>query len=349
MEEEKLRNWADVVVNHSLQLSEDEKVGIDFHSGADDLADEIKSVAEEAGAETDLLEIDLEQRERFIEDYSSREFRRVADHLLSRYEEMDARVMIRAPLHRIDLDPQRIAEFHEPRAQLVDEILDNTKRVDLEFPTSLTAEESVRGVEGLREMVYRASIIDYDSLSKDAERVENALDSSSSVHVKGPQTSLEFKLGGDERQPVKYLGYENLPGGEVFVAPVKDTVEGEICFDAPVNLNGSLVEDIYFRFQNGELIDYNASEGEEALETLIKTDEGSSHIGEFGIGLNSELDEYTGRSLIDEKRKGTIHIALGDTYEENFRDQYSDRNQSSVHQDFVMEPEEVEIDDTIIL
>ena len=349
MNEEKLRDWAETLVSHSLQLSEGEKVGIDFHSGANELADDIDSAARKVGAETDLLEIDLEQRERFIEGYSPKEFRQVADYLISRYEEMDARVMIRAPVHQMDLDPNQISEFHKPRGQLVDEVLDNTRRVDIEYPTSLTAEESVMDAETLREMVYRASTLDYGSLIQDAENIENTLDSSSSVRVKGPQTSLEFDLGEDERHPVKYLGHDNLPGGEVFVAPVKETVEGEVYFHAPVTLNGEVIEDVFFRFEAGELVDYDASRGEKALETLVETDEGSNYVGEFGIGLNPELDSYTGRSLIDEKRKGTVHLALGRAYEENFQGQYSDRNQSSVHQDFVTEPEQVETDIKMVL
>lgn len=350
MEDRRLSDWAETVVSHSLRVSEGEIVGVDFHSGARDFANQIGSEIRERGAESDLLEIDLEQREEFIQENSSDQFREVADSLLSRYEAMDARVMIRAPLYIMNLDSEEVAEFHEPRQQLVDEILNNTRRVDVEYPTALTAEDSVLETDELRRTVYDASNLDYQSLEQDAIEVKGLLDSSSSVSITGrDETSLSFELGEAERQPVTYLGHQNLPGGEVFVAPVKDTVDGEIYFDAPVTLNGTTVQGIMLEFENGEIDNYEASEGEGALETLIEADDGSRYVGEFGIGLNPEINSYTGRSLIDEKRKGTVHLALGRSYPENFRGDYPQRNQSSVHQDFVTQPQEVCVDRDLLL
>jgi aminopeptidase len=121
-----------------------------------------------------------------------------------------------------------------------------------------------------------------------------------------------------------------MPDGEIFTAPVDDSAEGHIYFEFPGVYFGERVPGIRLKFAEGKVAEASAEGNQELLENLIKMDEGSNRIGEFGVGVNFGIDRFTYDILYDEKIGGTIHIALGRAYKE-----CNGVNQSALHWDIV--------------
>ena len=149
-----------------------------------------------------------------------------------------------------------------------------------------------------------------------------------SVHLIGQGVDLKFDIHGDKA--MTDLDGENVPMGEVFMAPVRESLNGWIKFDYPAIRSGKEVTDIELKFENGKVIEAKASKNENFLKEMIATDENSSYVGEFGIGLNPKVDRFTKDLLFDEKMGGTIHLALGAAYKEN-----GGGNDSALHWDIV--------------
>ena len=133
-----------------------------------------------------------------------------------------------------------------------------------------------------------------------------------------------------------------MPSGEVFTAPVIDSVEGSILFDKPLIYQGNEIEGVKLKFVDGEVVDFSSDRNENVLENLINTDEGSRRIGELGIGTNRGIKRFTKNMLFDEKMGDTIHMALGRAYEENIGES-REQNQSAVHVDMIKDMSESEL------
>lgn len=127
-----------------------------------------------------------------------------------------------------------------------------------------------------------------------------------------------------------------MPSGEVFTAPVPDSVEGEVLFDKPLIHQGREMEGVYLEFEEGVVAESSAERNEEALDDLLETDEGARRLGELGIGTNREIDRFTKNMLFDEKMGETVHMALGRAYDENVGED-RERNDSAVHVDMILD------------
>ncbi|MHA2602092.1 MAG: aminopeptidase, partial [Candidatus Thorarchaeota archaeon SMTZ1-83] len=140
-------------------------------------------------------------------------------------------------------------------------------------------------------------------------------------------------------------GKHNMPSGEVFTAPVEDTVEGKIYFDVPFMYQGKVIEGGRLKFEKGEGVDYSAEKSEDVLKEILEIDEGAKKLGEMAIGTNRGIKRYTLNMLFDEKIGDSIHCALGRAYPD-----CNGTNMSAVHVDIIKSMKEGEIfagDETI--
>ncbi len=129
---------------------------------------------------------------------------------------------------------------------------------------------------------------------------------------------------------VKAAGSNNIPDGEVFTAPVRDSVNGAILFNTPSLEDGTTYERVRLVFENGRVVEADANEPER-LTRMLDTDEGSRYLGEFALGVNPSIDRPMKDTLYDEKIGGSLHLALGRSY-----DDAGNGNLSSVHWDLVL-------------
>ncbi|MFQ6077043.1 MAG: aminopeptidase, partial [Candidatus Bathyarchaeia archaeon] len=159
------------------------------------------------------------------------------------------------------------------------------------------------------------------------------------VRLVGPGTDLTMSI--KDRTSIVDDGVHNMPGGEVFTAPIEGSVEGDVYFDLPAIAYGKEVMEIRLRFEGGEIVDLSAGKNEALLRSMVDTDRGSRKLGELGVGMNRRIDRFTKNILFDEKIGNTIHLAIGRAYRE-----CGGTNESAIHWDMIktMEPGRIVVD-----
>ncbi len=199
----------------------------------------------------------------------------------------------------------------------------------LRVPDASLARAAQVDLETLQDMFFDACLLDYESAAVDWRATAAKLCGAKTVRiVDGQETDLSFSVAG--RGWVVCDGKINLPDGEIYTAPVTDTVDGVIRFDLPGSLGGVSMRDIRLEWKAGELVAASASSNQDFLQRILETDAGASRLGEFAFGLNSHINRFSGDILYDEKIGGTVHVALGRAYGD-----CGGVNQSRIHWDLV--------------
>lgn len=203
------------------------------------------------------------------------------------------------------------------------------------FPTEAAAQEASMSLTEYEEFVFDACGANAEDpvekwlLAKtEQDRLCNILNSKKQIRILSKDTDLCMSIAG--RTWISCSGEANFPDGEIFTAPVEESLEGKIRFSYPGIYNGREIEDIRLTFEGGKVVNASAAKGEELLLKLLDTDQGSRFIGEFGIGTNYGIKRFTKHMLFDEKIGGTIHLALGIGYPES-----GSRNISGIHWDML--------------
>lgn len=148
------------------------------------------------------------------------------------------------------------------------------------------------------------------------------------VKCQGPNIDLQLSIEG--RTFVNSDGHKNMPSGEIFTGPVEDSVNGWVRFDYPSIVSGRAVSGIELKFENGKVVHARAETNDDLLQAQLNTDAGARYLGEFAIGTNFGINQFTGNILFDEKIGGTIHMAVGKGYPET-----GSQNNSAVHWDMI--------------
>src|SRR5919112_434389 len=189
--------------------------------------------------------------------------------------------------------------------------------------------------EGADAFVFEAMALDEDDpvrywreKAKEQGRLIKRLEQADEVRISGPGTDLTLSIKG--RQFLNGDGTHHMPCGEIFTGPVEDSVNGEVYFGIPVAVAGREVSGVKLRFENGKVVESGAEKGEEYLNAMLDADEGSRYLGELGIGTNYSIPRATKNILFDEKLGGTVHLAVGRSYEKT-----GGKNESSVHWDLI--------------
>jgi aminopeptidase len=176
-----------------------------------------------------------------------------------------------------------------------------------------------------------SSQMDYSTLYEEMQPLAHALSGGREVRITaGSETDVTFRIHTDKIGLFRSSGMHNLPDGEIFTAPVRDSVQGRIRFNVPTSYYGHHFNDIDLTFLEGRIVEWDTSGDKAALTQILSTDEGSRFTGEFAIGLNPFVNQPIDDILYDEKMHGSIHFALGNAYD------YADNgNRSSIHWDII--------------
>jgi aminopeptidase len=205
---------------------------------------------------------------------------------------------------------------------------DKILRCTVGFPCVALAQEAEMDLTEYENFVYSACLQDWEKISKKIDKIAGKFRKGKLVHLIGENIDLKFKIHWDKLAIDD--GKENMPGGEIFMAPVRESLQGWVKFEYPAIRDGKEVTGIYLKFENGKVIESKADKNENFLKQMLATDENSSYVGEFGIGMNPKVNKFTKDLLFDEKINGTIHLALGMAYKEN-----GGGNDSAIHWDIV--------------
>lgn len=203
------------------------------------------------------------------------------------------------------------------------------------FPCDAFAQDAKMDTEAYTEFVYNALHLDTDDpaeawrqVQKEQDRIVQYLNKVEEIHVIGEDTDLTLNV--KDRPWVNCCGDKNLPDGEVFTSPHEDSINGYIRFTYPGIYQGKEIENIYLEFKDGKVIKGTADKGQDLLDTIL-TIEGADLIGEFAIGTNYGVQNFTKNMLFDEKMGGTMHMALG----RGFPDTKSKNQDCVIHWDIL--------------
>jgi aminopeptidase len=346
----RIREHAEVVVDHSTDLSAGDDIVIDAHPVAEDLVVALHELAADRGANP------LVVQERLGERYQ-RAFLRNRDdfetpaHLQALYEEMDAYIAVRGNANvteTSDVDPETNAAYQQAQQPLLNERLSKTWCLT-QFPAAANAQLAGMSTEGYEDFVWDAVNKDWDAVRNHQAQMVEVLDPAEEVRiVSGDTTEVTMSVAGNPT--LNDYGEKNLPGGEVFTAPVPDSVEGEVLFDKPLYHQGREVTDVFLRFEGGEVVDHSAGKNEAVLTQVLNTDSGAQRLGELGIGMNRDIDRFSYNMLFDEKMGDTVHMAVGRAYGGTVGE-HNERNESAVHVDMIVDMSEdsvIEVDGEVV-
>jgi aminopeptidase len=212
---------------------------------------------------------------------------------------------------------------------LVDQRVKHTRWVVTRYPTHAAAQEAGMSLDEYEDYLFSACCIDWHSESKKQARLKKLIDKTKEVRIVAPDTDLTFSIEG--MPGIKCDGRLNMPDGEVFTAPVRDSVQGHITYNCPSIYQGKEFNGVRFEFRDGRIVKAYAEAGMSgALNKILDTDEGARYIGEFSLGINPGIRRPMRNILFDEKIFGSIHFTPGQAY-----DECDNGNRSAVHWDLV--------------
>ena len=204
----------------------------------------------------------------------------------------------------------------------------NTKWVVLRWPSPSMAQLSQMSTEAFTDFFFQVCTMDYARMSRAMGPLKELMEQTDRVRLVAPGTELEFSIKGIPA--VRCDGLRNIPDGEVYTAPVRDSINGTICFNTPTIYQGVTHENVRFRFENGKIVDASSSDSGH-LQRVLDTDEGARYTGEFAIGFNPYITRPMKDILFDEKIAGSIHLTPGNAYKEA-----NNGNTSQIHWDLVL-------------
>ncbi len=182
--------------------------------------------------------------------------------------------------------------------------------------------------EAFEDFCLAVSTLDYARMDKAMDPLVELMARTDRVRVTAPGTDLTFSIKGIPIQ--KAAGTNNVPDGEVFTAPVRDSANGTIFYNTPSLEDGTTYERVRFTFKDGKIVDADANEREKLLK-MLDTDEGARYLGEFALGMNPLIKRPMKDTLYDEKIMGSLHLTPGRAYEDA-----DNGNRSGVHWDLVL-------------
>lgn len=236
-------------------------------------------------------------------------------------------------------DPKKItarAKITRPISDYIVNQKDKILRCTVGFPCPALAQEAEMSLTDYENFVFSSELQDWNKLGKVIDKILSRFKVGKKVHLIGEGVDLKMDIHGSKAIADK--GEENMPGGEIFMAPVRESLQGWIKFDYPAVRDGNEVTDIFLKFEKGKVVEAKASKNEKFLKEMINADENASYVGELGIGCNPKVNKFTKDLLFDEKIGGTIHLALGMAYKEN-----GGGNDSAIHWDIVKDMSKAKI------
>jgi aminopeptidase len=266
-------------------------------------------------------------------------------------ESADCHVVIRATenvTEMDDVDSDTTAAYQQAHSPILNERL--TDRWTLtQHPAPANAQLAEMSTEAYENFVYDAILKDWDGQREFQANMVEILDDAEEVRIaSGETTDVTMSVAGNHA--INDTNKHNLPGGEVFTAPVPDAVTGEVLFDKPVYQNGREVLGARLVFEDGDVVEYDAEKNEAVLESILETDPGAKRLGELGIGMNRDIDQFTYNMLFDEKMGDTVHMAVGRAYEATVGED-NEQNQSAQHVDMIVDMSDnsrIEVDGEVV-
>jgi aminopeptidase len=343
MTDPRIDKLAQVLIDYSLSIKPGDTLLITSPANAAPLVHAAHRAALRAGALVNHRINLTGSREILLRHGSDEQIQFVSPREQLEYNNYDAFLFIIADENTRELttiDPMRQNLYRTSRRELNQEFDQRTAEGKSRwcltlFPTQAYAQDAGMSLEEYENFVFKAGLIDqpdpveaWRAVGREQQRFADYLNKHDLIHVTAPGTDITYRVGG--RKWINADGRVNFPDGEVFSAPIEDSVNGVVTFSYPAIYLGNLVENVRLVFKDGEVTEATASSGEDFLRTMIAMDEGSKRLGEVAFGTNYGIQHFTKAMLFDEKIGGTMHMALGAAYAEA-----GGKNNSGLHWDML--------------
>jgi aminopeptidase len=330
MHDERFDDLAKLLVEYSVRLRRNETVLIEAFDVPDEMTVALVRAVRKAGGVPFAQVYHARVNRAMALEASDRQLNIIASHELARMKKMNVYIAVRGS-HNItelaDVPPDKMQLIGKKMRPVQDQRVKRTKWVVLRWPTPSMAQLAGMSTEAFEDFYFDVCTLDYRKLLPGMKTLKRLMEKTNRVEIKGPATDLSFSIKGIPA--VICGGDRNIPDGEVFTAPVKDSVEGQITFNAPSIYQGTAFDGIRLEFKRGKIVDASSNETEK-LSKILDSDPGARYVGEFSLGFNPRVFQPMRDILFDEKIAGSFHFTPGQAYEEA-----DNGNRSQVHWDMV--------------
>lgn len=309
---------AELLCTHSTKLGASDKVLIHAFDIPEECVAEVVRVAQAKGAQVAVrLESSLVRRQLML-GMTEANARTIADAEKHEMELMTAYIALRGSHNYAETSdvPEEVLklwskEYTQPVVFGVR--VPKTKWVALRWPTPGMAQQANMSTPAFEQFYFDVCTMDYDKMSKAAKPLEDLMNKTDRVRVTGPGTDFSLSIKGIGA--VSCAGEANIPDGECFSAPVKESVNGVVQFNTVSLYQGTEFKDIRYEIKDGKIIDASAGANTAKINEILDTDEGARYFGEFAIGFNPFVLHPMKDTLFDEKIAGSLHFTPGNSYD----------------------------------
>ncbi|EGG38249.1 aminopeptidase [Paenibacillus sp. HGF5] len=351
MRDPRIQKLAQNLVNYSVDMQPGENVLIEMIGSERDLLNAIIEEVSKGGGRPFVQLTDRTVQRAMLKNANKEQLELWAELDLERMKKMDCYIGIRAGENvndMADVPEENMKLYNALYSHPVhsEERVKRTKWVVLRYPNASMAQLANTSTEAFEDFYFDVCNLDYSKMDRAQDPLAELMRNTDKVRIVGPGTDLSFSIKNIGAE--KCSGQKNIPDGEVYTAPVRNSVNGTIAYNTPTLYNGVTFENIKFRFENGKIVEATGSDTKR-LNEILDSDEGARYIGEFAIGFNPYILTPMKDILFDEKIAGSLHFTPGQAY-----DVTDNGNRSSIHWDLVLiqRPEygggEIYFDDRLI-
>ncbi|CRZ35368.1 aminopeptidase [Herbinix hemicellulosilytica] len=351
--DERIKTLASNLVNYSMAVKEGDKVYIHYiGQSTEDLARQLVKEVYKAGGVPFVHYTSPRLLREVLLNCTEEQMALMAQIDASEMEQMDCYVAVRGSDNvsenaDVPADKMSLYETYYQTPVHHNVRVRKTRWVVLRYPNASMAQLANMSQEAFEDFYFKVCNLDYSKMERAMKNLVDYMQRTDKVRIVGPGTDLTFSIKGIPAIPCS--GHRNIPDGEVYTAPVRESVNGVLTYNTPAVFQGFTFENISFRFENGKIVEATANDTER-INKVLNTDEGARYIGEFAIGVNPYIIKPMKDTLFDEKIMGSFHFTPGNCYE----DEAPNGNKSAIHWDLVciQTPEygggEIYFDDVLI-
>lgn len=331
--DKRIEELASNLVNFSCKIKPKERVLINA-SGSDDTVDIVRALVKEvykAGGFPYVKLSNTSISREILKGVTKEQLEFQNDFELYQMKGMDAYIGIGCndnSFELSDVPSEKISLNSSVLRPVLRERVDNSKWVILRYPNGSLAQSAKMSKEAFEDYYFNVCNLDYSKMDKASKALVDLMNKTDKVRIVGKGTDLTFSIKGIPAVPC--CGEMNIPDGEIYTAPVRDSVNGEITYNTKSDYMGFVYSDIHFVFKDGKIIEATANNNER-INQVLDMDEGSRYVGEFAMGINPFIKEPMLDTLFDEKISGSLHFTPGSCYEDA-----PNGNSSSNHWDLVL-------------
>ena len=334
MIDSRVRALAQVLVRHSTKLAKGEHVLIEAFDTPDSIVLAVIDEARSVGANPHVELRNNRVMRAMNESASEENLKTWAAYDLDRMTRMQAYIGIRGSENVSEMagvsDEQmkRVARLYGKPVHFERRVT-HTRWCVLRWPTPSMAQLAQMSSKAFEDFYFDVCTLDYTKMDAACQPLAARMRRTDLVHITGPaDTDLRFSIKNIGIVPC--CGHANIPDGECFTAPVRESVNGVVQFNTPTIYNGVSFSNVRLVFKNGKIVESSSASNNDKLDSILNTDEGARYVGEFAIGFHPGIREAMKDILFDEKIAGSFHFTPGRCYAEA-----SNGNQSEIHWDLV--------------